>query len=207
MVDFLEIDFLNAVGAEGLHAGGAGHGGGGDDLGLTALKEGAEVDFCVEHEFLATFAISPEIGGCVEAWGEAVVGGGDDTVVVIKGCGADFAVGIFRAEAGDVGERHGVLGDAEAAFGHAEPSNFRFQTSRMECAACAVGGLGIGEWCDGKRKGDNGGSVCFCVMGCAADLLEASGWAESLVNRGAEDGLDVPDAVAVAVVEESGAQG
>lgn len=79
----------------------------------------------MEHEFLAAFAICPEILGGIEAGGEAVVGGGNDAVVVVEGGGADLAVRILGAEAGDVGERHGVLGNAEAVFGHAETSNFK----------------------------------------------------------------------------------
>ena len=117
-VDFLEVDFLDAVGAEGLHAGGARHGGGGDDLGLPALEEGTEIDLGMQHEFLPGLAILPEIRRGVEAWCEAVVGGGDDAVVVVEGGGADFSVWSFGAEAGDMGERHGVLGDAEAVVGH-----------------------------------------------------------------------------------------
>lgn len=61
VVDFLVVDFFDAVGTEGLHTGGAGHGGGGDDFGFAALEEGTEVNFCVEHEFLAALAIDPEI--------------------------------------------------------------------------------------------------------------------------------------------------
>jgi len=37
-INFLEIYLLNSVGAEGLHAGGAGHGGGGDDLDFAAFE-------------------------------------------------------------------------------------------------------------------------------------------------------------------------
>lgn len=202
MVDFLEIDLFDAVGAEGLHAGGAGHGGCGDDLGLAAFEEGAEVDFCVEHEFLAAFAVCPEIGGCVEAGCEAVIGGGDDAVVMVKGSGTDFPVGILGAEAGDVGERHGVLGYAEAAFGHAGSSKFRLLLSRIECAACAVAVLGIIGVCDGKCEGDDGGGVCFRDLGGASDLLETFGWAASDVDRGAAHMLDVSDVVAVTLVEE-----
>lgn len=78
-----------------MHAGGAGHGGGGYDLGLSAFEEGAEVDFRMEHEFLASFAICPEVGGGVITGCKAVVGGGDHAVVVVKCGGADFAVGVF----------------------------------------------------------------------------------------------------------------
>lgn len=67
-----------------------------------------------------------------------------------------------------------------------------------------VGVLAIGEWCDGKCEGDISGRVCLHDMGRAADLLEASRWAESDVDRGAADMLDVLDAVAAAVVEEGG---
>lgn len=118
MVDFLVVDFLNPVGAKGLHAGGAGHGGGGDDFRLAAFEEGAEVDFRVQHEFLPAFTVDPKILRGIETGGQAVVGGGDDAVVVVKSRCADLAVRILGTEAGNMGKSHGVLRDAEAFFGH-----------------------------------------------------------------------------------------
>lgn len=44
MVDFLVIDFLDAVGAEGLHAGRAGHGCGSDYFCLSAFEKRTKVD-------------------------------------------------------------------------------------------------------------------------------------------------------------------
>ena len=69
VVDFLVVDFFDAVGAEGLHASSARHGGGGDDLCLSAFEKGAEINFRVEHEFLSAFAIGPEAFRRVEAGG------------------------------------------------------------------------------------------------------------------------------------------
>lgn len=41
LIDVAVIDLADAVGAERLHAGGAGHGGGGDDSGLAAAEQAA----------------------------------------------------------------------------------------------------------------------------------------------------------------------
>lgn len=68
MVDLLVIDFLNAIGAEGLHASGAWHGCGRDDFSLSTFEKGAEVDLSMQHEFLASLAIDPEICRRVETW-------------------------------------------------------------------------------------------------------------------------------------------
>ncbi len=116
VVDFLIIDFLDPVGAQGLHAGGAGHGGGGDNFGLSTLEQGAEVDFRMQHEFLPALAVGPKTLGSIETRGEAVVGGGDHAVVVVKSCRTDLAVRVLGAEAGDMGKSHGVLRNAEAVF-------------------------------------------------------------------------------------------
>jgi len=116
VVNLLIVDFLYPVGTEGLHAGGAGHGGGCDDFSLSSLEQGAEIDLRMQHEFLPTLAIDPKICWCVEAWGKSVVGCGDDAVIVVQGRSAYFAVRILGTEAGDMGQRHGVLRNAETVF-------------------------------------------------------------------------------------------
>ena len=116
VVDLLVVNFLYSVGTEGLHAGGAGHGGGGDDFSLSSFEQGTEIDLRMQHEFLPTLAIDPKICGCVEAWGKSVVGCGDDAVIVVQGRGTNFAVRILGTEAGDMGQRHGVLRNAETVF-------------------------------------------------------------------------------------------
>lgn len=116
MVVFPVVDFLNPVSAEGLHAGGTGHGGGGDNLGFAAFEQGTEVDLRVEHEFLPTLAIGPKILRSIEAGGEAVVGGGDYTVVVVKCRRTHLAIRILGTKAGHMRKRHGVLGNAETIF-------------------------------------------------------------------------------------------
>lgn len=63
----------------------------------------------MEHVFATLIAIEPELVVGVETWREAVVGGADDAVVVVEGDGADFAERILGAQAGDVGEGHGVF--------------------------------------------------------------------------------------------------
>ena len=117
LVEVAVVDFLNAVGGEGLHAGGAGHGGGCDEADFAAAEEAAEINLGMEHEFLAAVAIVPEAFGGVKTRGEAVVGGGDDPVVMVEGGGADFAEGVFGAKAGYFGESHGVLRKGEAGHG------------------------------------------------------------------------------------------
>ena len=67
----------------------------------------------MQHEFLASLAIDPKISRRIEAWGQTVVGGGDDAIIMIKSSSPDFSVGILRTEAGDMGKGHGVLGNAE----------------------------------------------------------------------------------------------
>jgi hypothetical protein len=134
VVDFLVVDFLDTVGTERLHAGGAGHGGGGDDFGLTAFKKGTEVDLRVEHEFLATIAIFPKSGRSIESRGEAVVGCSDHAVVVVESGGTHFPVGILGAKAGNIGERHGVAGYADAVLGHGSDS--RLQNISFKLQVC-----------------------------------------------------------------------
>jgi hypothetical protein len=132
VVDFPVVDFLDPIGAERLHAGGAGHGSGGDNFGFAAFEEGAEVDLRVEHEFLTALAIGPEILGSIEAGGEAVVGGGDHAVVVVKCRRTHFSIRILGTEAGDMGKSHGVLGNAETVLGHGGRLNFKFQISKSK---------------------------------------------------------------------------
>jgi len=102
-VGFVKVNFADPVGAEHLHATGAGFGGASDEFDITAGEEAAEVDLSVDHEAAACVAIRPEFGGGVVARGEAIVGGADDAVVEVEGDGADFAEGILGAEAGDMG--------------------------------------------------------------------------------------------------------
>jgi len=111
------VDFFDAVGAEHLHAAGAGFCGDGDEFGFAAAEEGAEVDLGMEHEFAAFVAVVPEFGWGVVFWGEAVIGGADDAVFPVEGDGADFAEGVFRAQGGDMGEGHGVAWDVESCHG------------------------------------------------------------------------------------------
>lgn len=108
------VDGFDAVCTEGLHAGGAGHGGAGHDFCLAALEEAAEVDFCVEHVFLALFAGVPEAFRGGEAGEESVVGGADDSVVLVERGSSDFAEGVFGTEGGHMSQGHGVLGDRDA---------------------------------------------------------------------------------------------
>ena len=102
-VGFVEVNFADPVGAEHLHATGAGFGGAGDEFDVAAGEEAAEVDLGMDHETAASVAIRPEFGGGVVARGEAIVGSADDTVVEVESDGADFAEGIFGAKAGDMG--------------------------------------------------------------------------------------------------------
>lgn len=111
------VNGFDAVGAEGLHAGGAGHGGAGHDFCLAALEEAAEVDFCVEHVFLALLAGVPEAFRGGEAGEEPVVRGADDAVVFVQRGGPDFAVGVFGAEGGHVCQCHGILLNRKAFHG------------------------------------------------------------------------------------------
>ena len=78
----------------------------------------------MEHEFLPCLPIRPEFRGGIVAGGEAVVGGADHAVVEVEGGGSNFSVGILGAEAGDMGEGHGVFRDADAGFGHGRNSKF-----------------------------------------------------------------------------------
>lgn len=94
-VVFSVVNGFDAVRAERLHAGGAGHGGAGHDFCLAALEEAAEVDFCVEHVFLALFAGVPEAFRGGEAGEETVVGGTDDAVVFVQRGGTYLAEGVF----------------------------------------------------------------------------------------------------------------
>lgn len=113
-VIFSVVNGFDSVGAEGLHAGGAGHGGAGHDFCLAALEEAAEVDFCVEHVFLALLTGVPEAFRGGEAGEEAVVGGTDDAVVFVQRGGSDLAEWVFGAEGGHVCQRHDVFGDGES---------------------------------------------------------------------------------------------
>lgn len=108
------VDFFDAIGGEHLGATGARLGGAGDKLDVAAGEEGAEVDLGVEHVFAAFVAIEPELVVGVEAGGEAVVSGADDAVVVVEGDGADFAEGVLGAQAGDMGEGHGVFRNGQS---------------------------------------------------------------------------------------------
>lgn len=110
----MEVDFADAIRAEHLHATGARFGGAGDKLDIATGKEAAKVDLSVDHETASGVAIRPEFRGSVVAWGEAIVSGADDAVVEVESDGADFAIGILGAKAGDMGESHGVLGDGQA---------------------------------------------------------------------------------------------
>lgn len=107
------VDFFDAIGCEHLGATCARLGGAGDELDVAAGEEGAEVHFRVEHVFAPLVAVEPELVVGIEAGGEAVVGGADDAIVVVKGDGPDFAEGVFGAQAGDMGEGHGVFGDGQ----------------------------------------------------------------------------------------------
>ncbi len=102
-VGFVEVNFAYPVGAEHLHATGAGFGGAGDEFDVAPGEEAAEVDLGVDHEAAASVAICPEFWGGVVARGEAIVGGADDTVVEVEGNGADLAEGVLGAKAGDMG--------------------------------------------------------------------------------------------------------
>ena len=120
MVDLAVINFLNAVSAERLHASRAGHGGGGHDLRLATAKQAAQIHLGMEHEFLSRLAVIPEALRRIVAGREAVVSGADHAVIVVESGGTDFSIGIFRAQARDMGEGHGVLGDGQTASGHGE---------------------------------------------------------------------------------------
>ena len=111
------INGAYAVGAEGLHARGAGHGGAGYYLGFAALEEAAEVNFCMEHEFLAFGARCPKAFGRGKAGEESVVGRANDAVILIEGGGAYLAVGILGAQGGHVGQAHDILGNRKTAHG------------------------------------------------------------------------------------------
>ena len=50
------VNCFDAVGAQGLHARGAGHGGAGYNFGFASFEEAAQIDFCMQHELLALFA-------------------------------------------------------------------------------------------------------------------------------------------------------
>ena len=113
-VGFVEVNFADPVGAEHLHATGAGFGGAGDEFDVASGEEAAEVDLGMDHEAAACVAIRPEFGGGVVARGEAIVGGADDAVVEVEGDGADFAERVLGAKTGDMGQGHGVFGDGEA---------------------------------------------------------------------------------------------
>src|SRR5690606_8399660 len=115
VVDVPVVDLLDAVGTKRLHACRAGHGGGGHQLRLAAAEEAAKVHLRVEHEFLPAFAVVPEPGRGVEARCQAVVCGANDAVVEVERGDSDFPVGVFRAEAGDVGQRHRVMGNGQSA--------------------------------------------------------------------------------------------
>lgn len=114
---FAIVDRFDAVGAECLHARGAGHGGAGDNAGFSPFEEAAKVDFGVQHVLLAILARCPESLRRGEAWEKAVVGGADDPIVLIQGCGTDFAVGILGSQGCHVCKCHNVLGDGESAHG------------------------------------------------------------------------------------------
>src|SRR5688500_18266160 len=60
VVDVAEVDLFDPVGAERLHAGGAGHRGRGDQLGFAPTEQAAEVDLGVQHEFLPRGAVVPK---------------------------------------------------------------------------------------------------------------------------------------------------
>ena len=111
------VNGFDAVGAEGLHARGAGHGGAGYNFGLAAFEEAAQVNFCMEHEFLAFLTGSPEALRCGKSGEKPIVGGTDDAVVFIQRGGADLAVGVFGSQGGHVGQCHDILRYGEAAHG------------------------------------------------------------------------------------------
>ena len=73
----------------------------------------------MQHEFLASIPVHPEICGSIEAGCKAVVSSSDHAIIVIKSGGPDFPIWIFRTERGNMGEGHGVLGDADTDSGHA----------------------------------------------------------------------------------------
>ena len=102
-VGFVEVNFADTIGAEHLHATGAGFGGAGDEFDVAAGEEAAEVDFGMNHEAAASVTICPEFGGGVVTGSEAIVSGANDAVIEVEGDGAYFAERVLGAKAGDMG--------------------------------------------------------------------------------------------------------
>ena len=102
------------MGAERLHARGAGHGCAGNDFSLAAPDEAAEVDFGMQHVLLPLVAVLPKIVLGFEPGVKAVVSRADDSVVGVEGGCSDFAVGIFGSQSGGMSQCHDILRNRKA---------------------------------------------------------------------------------------------
>ena len=112
-----KIDLLYPVGAQHLHATGAGLCGAGDQPGIATRKEAAQVHLGMDHELSAVVMICRKLRRCIVTGGKAIVGGANDAVVFVQGHSSYFSEWIFGSQAGHVGQSHRVLVDGESIGG------------------------------------------------------------------------------------------